>query len=400
LAKKQTLSDIQFTSYVSENNCVKYTKNFEELGSSALHFDANLLAEYLKTVALSRGVVLIDDVVLGFVSKSNGDISHIKLKSQEDFATDFVFDCTGFKRLIIGKHFNAQWKTYNGSLPVNRAVPFFIDNTSNIIPPYTESIAMKYGWMWKIPVQGRFGCGYVFDSNLASDEDIKKELTEYLGYEPTIPRVFSFEPGAYETTWINNCVAIGLSSGFVEPLEATSIQVSTYSLAKFADAFRHVTAIKDKLEKNKVVSKFNHEIKQMNDHVLTFLQFHYLSKRSDTIFWTQFRQRNTLTPFLNNFEKLAKQVWPKSGDYEYMNAISAQAGTSIFNAFSLYSWQMVGAGNEYFDDSMIQKELSNCIKRHKNIDIDLKEQQLKELLYNISQDTLDHYDYIEYLKTL
>jgi tryptophan halogenase len=401
ISKNETLSDLQFTSIASENNRVKFNKNNEPLGIISLHFDANLLAKYLQDVALSRGIKLIDDEVVDFVTKSNGDISSITLKSGKDCETEFVFDCTGFKRLIIGGHYKSEWESYLPSLPVNRAMPFFIDNTSTDIPPYTESIAMKYGWMWKIPVQGRFGCGYVFDSRLVSDEEIKQELTEYLGYEPTIPRVFNFEPGVYKKLWINNCLAIGLSSGFVEPLEATSIQVTTFALQLFVGRFNNL-AVRG-TSKQQHMDGFNDEMKRINYHILNFLHFHYLSKRNDSKFWTDFKQRTVAPGFVKKFSEIANKKFPNEGEYEYIGLSTAPSVKQIQNPFSLYSWQMVGAGIKYFNHNVANKDLQSYIERtfsSKTFDADNSEVMLKELLTDAANEAYDHYEYIEYLKNL
>lgn len=393
IAKEQTLSDLQFTSYISEKNRVKVNKAHKDLGIYALHFDANLLAKYLEGVGLSRGIELIDDEVTEILSKNNGDIKGFNLKSGRTVEAGFVFDCTGFKRLIIGNHYKSEWKSYAPSLPVNRAVPFFIDNPTTDIPPYTESIAMKYGWMWKIPVQGRFGCGYVFDSRMATDEEIKQELTEYLGFEPTIPRVFSFEPGAYQQTWINNCVAIGLSASFVEPLEATSIQVSTFVLRAFGSTIKQNPTFTS--SRHSYVKQFNAEVKLLNDHILSFLHFHYLSKRRDTNFWTQFSERNVIPDFASKFSEISRSTFPKDKEYEYLNLIVCEPKIKPQNPFSIYSWHMVGAGIGYFKPNVADRDLD----KYKSFDAETLEAKMKKFLIRESEHALDHHEYIEYLKT-
>ena len=117
-----------------------------------------------------------------------------------------------------------------------KAIPFFLEMDKEI-PPYTEAIAMDYGWMWKIPTQDRYGCGYVYDSNYISDDDAIKEIENYLGFEPQYPRkekgAFSFSAGCFEDIWIKNCLSVGLSAGFLEPLEATSIMQTIFALKRF-----------------------------------------------------------------------------------------------------------------------------------------------------------------------
>ena len=392
LANGENFSDIQFTTIISDDNRVKYTKDtHEELGLSALHFDANLLAEYLQGIGVARGITLIDDEVTEIITDKKGDISELKLKSGNVCETTFVFDCSGFKRLIIGDFYKSEWIDYQDSLPVNRAMPFFIEHNDKEIPPYTEAIAMKYGWMWKIPVQGRFGCGYVFDSRAVSNEEIKQELTEYLGYEPTIPRVFDFKPGVYKDVWINNCIAIGLSAGFVEPLEATSIQVSTFALRAFA--FK----INDMIRNRKTASaEFNQEMKQTNDHILSFLHFHYLSKRNDTDFWKLFSSNNVAPPFVKKFNEISKKTLPKDPDHNYLTIATCPAGINPKNPFSIYSWHMVGAGINYFNPNTASRDL----EQYRDFNLEESQSRLLATLNTVASNTYKHTDYIEYLKQL
>ena len=290
-AKGTIKKGIKFTNWNGDGEDFFHPFWGDRCGDSALHFDANLLAKYLQSIGETRGIKLIDDEVVDIISDNSNNIVELKLKNGT-LKTDFVFDCTGFKRLIIGNYYKSPWLSYENSLPAKRAMPFFLPNNNTNLPEYTESIAMKYGWMWKIPVQGRYGCGYVFDSDLVSDEEIKNELEEYLGHEIVSPRMFNFRAGCYEKLWMNNCVAIGLSSGFTEPLEATSIWVQVKALKMFADKIR-IYGFDNKRGKE----EFNLAIKQMNVEILNFLHFHYLTKRDDSSFWNTFTQKNE-TPSL------------------------------------------------------------------------------------------------------
>ena len=389
ISNEDTLNDLQFTSIISEQNKVKFTADGTALGISALHFDANLFAKYLQDIGTSRGIKLIDDEVVDIHANSKGDIDKFTLKSGNTCETNFVFDCSGFKRLILGQFYKAPWKSYQESLPVNRAMPFFVPNDTNIIPPYTNSIAMKYGWMWKIPVDGRFGCGYVFDSRLVTDEEIKQELTDYLGYEPKIPRVFSFEPGAYETTWVNNCVAIGLSAGFVEPLEATSIQVTTFALRALSTKIQGMLS-----DRNRAMADFNYEIKRINDHILAFLHFHYLSKRTDSEFWTKFTERTITPDFVVKFKDVAKKSFVLERDFNYLDLITQPSNMQAKNPFSVFSWHMVGAGIKFFKPNIASRDLDSF----KNFKMNEAESRLLNVLNEAAETAVDHKTYIDSIK--
>jgi hypothetical protein len=309
---------IKFTNWNGNNN--EYFHNFTT-GLNALHFDASLLAKYFQSVALSRGVKLIDSEVIEPEFKENKDISALILKSGERIELNFLFDCTGFKRMFIGGYYKSNWIEY--PMPCKRAIPFFLPNDVQNLPPYTESVAMKYGWIWKIPVQGRYGCGYVFDSSMTSDEDAKEEIRQYLGHDFVSPKTFNFSAGAYDECWINNCMAVGLSAGFIEPLEATSIWVQIMALRIFVQVF-------DKQEAKK---KLNSDIKEINEDVLSFLYYHYMSKRTDSDFWKNFTTNNKMPIKLTNLLKSNDMILA----LEKYN----------FNMFNRDSWKAIKNGINY-----------------------------------------------------
>lgn len=392
ISSGDSFNNINLTSYISEKNQVKVHKqNYESYGAYALHFDANLLAKYLQSVGLKRNIKLIDDEVVSINNDSEGFIKSFDLKSQGLMTTDFVFDCTGFKRLIIGQHYGSKWKSYKEHLPVNRAIPFFVDNDGEELPPYTESIAMKYGWVWKIPVQGRYGCGYVFDSSFVSDEDIIKELEEYFGHKITSPRTFSFDPGCFEEVCIKNCVAIGLSSSFVEPLEATSIWVTILMLKSWGNNKEKI------LEKDlNIIKDFNDSMKRTNLDVLNFIHFHYKSKRNDSEFWTTFSTKNKLLPFIEDLNLIIKDNIIERHSLTYLNDLETnRINPSIKHTpmFSESSWLQVGSGIKYYNSEMAKKILNSDFKDFKKT-----KQDLTELFELESSFMFHHNDYIEELK--
>jgi tryptophan halogenase len=285
------LSEINKVPFISKDKKeIKNILDYENLSDISIHFNASKLANRLKEIGLERGIKIIDGVIDDICLNDIGHIDSISLLDGSVINSDFVFDCSGFNRLIIGKKFNSKWKSYKDFLPTDSAVPFFI-SMADEIPPYTEAIAMKYGWMWKIPLQNRFGCGYVYDSSLISESEAIKEIEDYLGYEPLYPRKdkggFKFSAGCHEESWINNCIAIGLSSNFVEPLEATSIWVSAIALSKVLGSPDWILSNSDEIRK-----EFNKSILSINDEVSSFIYFHYMSNRKDTAFWQKFSYEN------------------------------------------------------------------------------------------------------------
>jgi len=386
MANDKNCDEVSLSHYLCNENKVKIKKETnEEYGGYALHFDANLLAKYLESVALSRGIKLIDDEVITINNNGTGNIKSFDLKSGLNVEADFVFDCTGFKRLIIGKHYNTKWNSYKDTLPVNRAMPFFIEHDDTNVPPYTYAIAMKYGWVWKIPVQGRYGCGYVFDSSMVTDEEIVEELTEYLGYKPTIPRVFSFEAGTYDKVWVKNCVAVGLSAGFIEPLEATSIWVSTNILKNVVSKASDLIA-----QNSDAVAVCNETMRDFNDDVLSFLYFHYMTKRDDSKFWKTFTTKNKIPALIVKLMDISKKSFPKTYDFTYLLRAIGNRKLTPFNHISYY---LVGSGIRFYNKQLAQGELESYRSIHT-----IDRPKFLETITTISKDMYYHDDYIRMLK--
>lgn len=290
IIKDGTFKDIDFMGKLSEEGKVPFISKDDNVSEYAVHFNALKFANRLKEIGVARGISLIEGTILNISLNEDNNVNSLTLDSGNIIKCDFVFDCSGFHRLIIGKVYDAKWKSYNSFLPNDSAVPFFIDMSKDI-PPYTEAIAMKYGWIWKIPLQSRFGCGYVYDSSLISEDQAIQEIEEFLGYSPEYPRKnkggFKFNAGCYEEPWTKNCIAIGLASNFLEPLEATSILASILMLKQIIGKQEWLTENTDQLRK-----EFNKFALEMNNSYADFVYFHYMGKRKDTKFWEKFSYDN------------------------------------------------------------------------------------------------------------
>lgn len=385
IANGKNLKEICLSDLCSLNNKLKHyheNDSFQVKGNFALHFDARLTANYLKEVAISRGIVHIDDKVVSSIHNDvNFKITNILLESGNNIECDFVVDCTGFSRKLIGGVFKEKWIDYKNSLPVDRALPFFIPNESEIIPPYTESIAMKYGWVWKIPVQGRFGCGYVFDSDYVSDEEIKNEIIEKFG-QVEIPRFFSFKAGCFENTWSKNCVALGLSAGFIEPLEATSIWVTIASLKRLLQKYVNGIVNDDETEKK----LYNNFVRAVNEEIKDFIQLHYLTNRNDTPFWKEYRTKNRISKNIKDYDSL------KTVD-EILEHSKKTFTTFSIDIYSVYD------GVKIYDREIFKKHFDSLMKLPENKDYAERMYKFKKELYIHSQfKSIDHYEFLEHIK--
>lgn len=394
IANGQRLDDVTLTSLLSESNKVKFTKHnkidysnnrildFVGHGYYSIHFNARKLASFLKQLAVARGVKHIDATVVDFDFTIDKKVKSVHLINTEDSLEstkecDFIIDCSGFKRLLVDKIYESPWKSYADKLPVNRALPFFIDyKPDEDIPPYTESIAMKYGWMWKIPVEGRYGCGYVFDSSLISDDQAKQEVEDMLGASVDIPTAFNFSAGYFEKPWNKNTLALGLSSGFIEPLEATSIWSTITALEDFAN---HIDGF---LKENEYsIETFNQKFCEMQDDIFDFVFFHYITKRTDTEFWNKFKSTDEYTKIIKDY-------------LNYSNTWLAWKNNFKFGInFGHESYLQVGFGLGHFSQTTAQDIF-------RSLDLNFKELDLKYNQFRQNLNTSNFENHKEFLKYL
>ena len=343
----------------------------------AIHFNARDIAKFLRKVAEDRGVVRVEGIVKNIESDEDGYITSVSTENDK-ILSDFVFDCTGFARLIIGKFYNAKWKSHKEHLPANKALAFFLPMTEDI-PPYTESIAMDYGWMWKIPLQERFGCGYVFDGTMLSDEDAKKEVVDLLGHDIEVQNIFSFDAGCYETPWVKNVLAVGLSSGFLEPLEATAIWQASKILHRFFGAPSNIDS-----RGQASIDQFNKFFVQETDMIVSFLYLHYVTNKTNTPFWRDFTKNNKMPDLVKDCLNVSKER-PLYNEIDFIVSL----------AFSQYDYTVILVGNGMVDKEMLKNHTAAVPEGNfdKYESMLLNQDVLLEMLMNQRQ-------LIEYVKSL
>jgi tryptophan halogenase len=228
------------------------------------------------------------------------------LKNGLQIDTDFVIDCSGFYRMIIGKLYKSKWNSYEDELLVNSALPFFINKQNIDIKQKTIAEAIDWGWMWKIPLQNRWGCGYLYNDTMIDDEFIKNEIIRlHEGKDIQINKKIKFNAGCYEDVWVQNCVAIGLSSGFLEPLEATSIMTIIFQLQQLP---KNIFDYSERDKYNRKVLKFNHQN-------MLFIRHHYNCSRSDTKFWETYMNKE----IPNDLKKIYKTFYTKKSIYDTLD---------------------------------------------------------------------------------
>jgi tryptophan halogenase len=247
----------------------------------AYHFDASLYAKYLRKLSEPRGVTRTEGKVRDVEQDpESGDIVALVMESGERIAGDFFIDCSGFRSLILASKLGVEWEDWSQWLPCDRALAAPTERCGELTP-YTRVSEMKAGWRWRIPLQHRTGNGYVFSSRFIDEEDARAELLESLT-EPLLaePRLLRFQAGRRVHSWASNCVALGLSSGFLEPLESTSIYLIQMGIMHLVPLFpRH-------RRDDRLIDEFNARMDLEYERIRDFLILHYhLNSRDDAELW-------------------------------------------------------------------------------------------------------------------
>jgi tryptophan halogenase len=246
----------------------------------AYHFDASLYATYLRRIAEGRGATRVEGKVHDVEQDAKGDIQTLLLESGERVEGDFFIDCSGFRSLLLGGKLDVEWEDWSHWLPCDRALPVPTERTGDLTP-YTRVTAMKAGWRWRIPLQHRTGNGYVFSSRFIDEDKAREELLASLD-EPVLaePRLLKFQAGRRTKSWERNCVALGLSSGFLEPLESTSIYLMQIAIMHLVPLFPGGRP------DARLVAEFNRRMDLEYDRIRDFLILHYhLNSREDGELW-------------------------------------------------------------------------------------------------------------------
>ncbi|HMN44060.1 MAG TPA: tryptophan 7-halogenase [Povalibacter sp.] len=247
----------------------------------ALHFDAGLVANYLRAYSEHRGVVRLARNVAGVTQREDGFIESVVFKEGDRLEADLFIDCTGFRGLLIEQTLETGYVDWTPLLPNDRAVAMQVPNQ---IPrgPYTTATARPAGWQWKIPLQHRVGTGYVYSSEHVSDDAALQDLLSQPGNaEPvTEPRFIKYVTGRRRQFWNKNVVAFGLASGFIEPLESTSIHLACSGVYALLDHFPDAGF--DPVN----IAHYNKTVIDEYERVRDFIILHYCTtKRDDTDYW-------------------------------------------------------------------------------------------------------------------
>lgn len=340
------------------------------------HFNTYKLNSFLEKISASKGITVIDDEINDVVLREIGAIENL-IGSKKTYHYDFYIDCTGFARLLIGK-MDTRWKSFKKYLKVNSAITFPTPETEEY-PMWTLAQAMESGWMFRLPVWGRYGNGYIYDDNFITKDRAKQEVEKYLGYNVDIGKEFKFDPGSLEKVWVKNCCAIGLSSIFLEPLEATSIGTSIQQTFLLADNL-------DLSYNEDIIDDYNKKIDGILENMRDFVLLHYLCKRSDTDFWKSISEIELPDSLGANLEKWKKRL-PRADDFVKISPLR------LFNEANHIQ---ILNGLKLFDIESIRAEYSRMPPMIR----EMADSYVNEITKQQSYQTIDHRQFLSHIRTM
>lgn len=312
-------------------------ENFPFALDYGYHFDAHLVAEFLQEKAVLRGVRHIQAKVQGINQTATGDIESLITDSEATIDGDFFVDCSGFAGSLIQQTLNVPFRSYAENLFNDAAVVLPTPQVDNIASQ-TVSTALKFGWTWEIPLTHRIGNGYVYSSSFCSADDAETELRETLGMLDSNEqaRHLQMKVGRIEKHWDKNCLAIGLSQGFIEPLEATALNVVCSTVDDF------IATVDQKGLSGRGRASFNDRTNEKFERIRDYIVTHYvLNSRDDTEYWRQNGSNRNVSDVLQQIFAL----W--TGGADLSQEFQKQG---VRSSYAPMSWYCIFAGHGHYPD--------------------------------------------------
>lgn len=272
----------------------------------AFHFDAGMVAQYLRKYSEQYNVKRTEGLIKTVkLNTANGHIDSLLLESGEEVRGDFFIDCSGFRSLLLGDALGVDYVDWSHWLPCDSALAVPTTATKPTLP-YTKATARAAGWQWRIPLQHRTGNGHVYSSRFMNDDEATKILLENVDGEPLMdPKQLRFTTGKREKFWHKNCIALGLASGFMEPLESTSIHLVQSAISRFVDMFPTKDFPQVEIDEYNARTHFEY------DTIRDFLILHYkATERNDSEFWNYCRTMSIPDSLEHKFD-----LWKSAGRF-------------------------------------------------------------------------------------
>lgn len=273
-------------------------KNDFEIFDWAIHFDAHLFAKYLRDFAVSHGLKHVQGKVREVIKTDNGEIEKLRLSDETEYNADLFIDCSGMRAVLLQGALETGYHDWRKFLPCDSAVAIGCNHKHTEISSFTRSRAQLAGWTWRIPLQNRIGNGYVYCSDFIKDEDALSKLIGDLDSPPiNEPNLVKYTTGLAKKIWNKNCVAIGLSAGFLEPLESTSISLIQIGIDKLIDMWP------EKKIDTRLIYEYNRVSAEEYERIRDFIILHYKANgRNGEKFWDYCRDISIPEDLKNKIE--------------------------------------------------------------------------------------------------
>lgn len=309
--------------------------HYDGLANYTFHLDATLLGEYLRGYCTALGVENIRDDVTDLKFDERGFVTALTLEERGDFPVEFVIDCSGFRGLILRQALKEPFASYGDNLLCDRALALQVPHEPGApLDPYTTSTALSAGWSWRVPLYSRLGTGYVYSSRFISDDQAIDEFRRHLGKagETGEPRVLRMNIGRLRRSWVNNCLAVGLSGGFVEPLESTSIHLTQIAVRRLIDH------LPDRRMSPALIDRYNKSMTEMFEDIRDFIAMHYAVSNRPGAFWEAARSDAVVPARVKERLLLWRCKMPSPLDIDANNPL-----------FTSWSYIYVLYGKRFFD---------------------------------------------------
>lgn len=346
IAENISLENIFYCSKMINDNKLPIVRNLA-IETIMWHFDSRANAEYMKVLGIARGIKIVEGKYSYSLKNDLGDTAIVYLEDGRYIQGDWFFDCSGFNRLLLQKEYNVESVDYTSLFPARNVVAWWDEDPKCI--NYTGITAMKYGWSWNINLKHRSGNGYIYDPDHITEDQAVEEINTRFNCNIDPVAKLSFTPSLLKTTWVNNVIAVGLSSGFLEPLEANGLSQVIFQL-HLIEKYWNPVAVNDGDRR-----LFHEYHEDYNNQIVNFLSLHYKGHRQDTDFWLSHKHDLERTNFVTR-ERL--DAWSKGSlieddksfvIYPFESYATVVQGLGLVNLQTLKS-RLIGKRATIFDD--------------------------------------------------
>lgn len=374
LVKGQYDNDTTYGSIMFEENRIPVPDL--SISNFSLHIDGNIFSKFILN-KFKDELSIIDDTVIDVIKKNNlEEIDYIVCKKSGKITGDFFIDASGFDAKIFGKLKN-KWIDKKEWLPLNRFIPNPLKVKHKILPVCTTAESTDQGWILQVPLQHRWGTGYLFSSDFISNESALSKFDQFLNkkFQTSLEndKVLSFSSGYWQKLWVGNCLSVGLSSGFIEPLEATNIHQCIYQIMEFVNKFNFKIFNFD-------IDQYNQDYCNFYERAYLFIRFCYSTKRKDSEFWK----------YMTNNVPYEVRCLDEKIEKDFLNVGSMPPGMFNYNNFFKIAVGLKKVDIKSYEKILVDRKVIDLVGSRCDY--------IREVKNHVYNNSLDHLSYINLIK--